>query len=194
MKKKHKGQNLTRKKAQASITGKLLSKKKSKEERPSVWRFFITYLILIALLLLLIGLEPVKKVLDINGVHTQMMMFFTAICLKPFGVIQEIKGSIIHLKGISLNVRFGCNGLEAFFIYIAAILSFPASKKKKLWGILLGFIIIQGLNILRIAALCLCAVYSKKYFYYFHIYVAQGIMIAFALVIFLFWLNYATEK
>lgn len=181
--KKRKGKSTSRTKAQAAL-------KKS----PSVWRFFITYIMFIALFLLLIGLDPIKKILDINGMYTQMMMFFTSLCLEPFGIIQQIKGSIIHLKGISLDVCFGCNGLEAFFIYIAAILSFPAGIKKKLWGILIGFLIIQGLNILRIAALCLCAVYLKKYFYYFHIYVAQGIMIAFALVLFLFWLNYATEK
>ena len=194
MKKKRKGQRTTQTKAQAALTRKSLSGEKSKKKNPSVWRFFITYLIFIVLFLLLIGLDPIKKILDINGIYTQMIMFFTVICLKPFGIIQGIKGSIIHLKGISLNVLFGCNGLEAFFIYIAAILSFPAGIKKKLWGILMGFLIIQGLNILRIAALCLCAVYLKKYFYYFHIYVAQGIMIAFALVLFLFWLNYATEK
>ena len=186
-------QNLSRKKVNTAVKRES-SKNNSKKRDASIWRFFISYLIFIALFLLLIGYKPVKEILDINGIYTRMIIFLTATCLKPVGIIQEIKGSIIHLKGISLDVRFGCNGLEAFFIYIAAILSFPASKKKKLFGILIGFLIIQGLNILRIAALCLCAVYLKKYFYYFHIYVAQGIMIAFALILFLFWLNYAAEK
>lgn len=159
-----------------------------------MWKFFITYLVFISIFLLLIGIESVKNFLDINGIYTKMILFLTSVCVTPFGIIQDIEGSIIRLKGISLNVLFGCNGLEAFFIYLAAILAFPASAKKKLLGVLLGFLVIQGLNILRIVALCFCAVYLKSYFHYFHIYVAQGIMIAFALVLFLFWLNYAVEK
>ncbi len=194
MVKKRTTQHLARNKVKTAANKELIPKNNSKKRGASIWRFFISYLVFIALFLLLIGYKPVKEILDINGAYTRMIIFLTATCLKPVGIIQGIKGSIIHLKGISLDVRFGCNGLEAFFIYIAAILSFPASKKKKLFGILIGFLIIQGLNILRIAALCLCAVYLKKYFYYFHIYVAQGIMIAFALILFLFWLNYAAEK
>ncbi len=194
MRKKRKKQIPARKKTPTVATGKSASKERSRANGTSIWRFFLAYIIFIAFFLLLIGLEPIKKILDINGLYTQMILFLTATCVKPFGIIQGIKGSIIHLKGISLDVRFGCNGLEAFFIYVAAILSFPASGRKKMWGVFVGFLIIQGLNILRIVALCFCAVYLKKYFYYFHIYVAQGIMIAFALVLFLFWLNYAAEK
>ena len=194
MKKKRQKQNPAQVKVRNPPVGKAISAEKSARKNPSLWKFFFTYLVLIAFFLLLIGLKPIKEILDLNGVYTRMIMFFTVICLKPFGIIQGIDGSIIHLKGISLNVLFGCNGLEAFLIYIAAILSFPAGLKKKAVGILAGFLIIQGLNILRIAALCLCAVYLKQYFYYFHIYVAQGIMIAFALVLFLLWLNYAIEK
>jgi len=50
------------------------------------------------------------------------------------------------------------------------------------------------LNVLRIAGLGLTAVYSQKYFYAIHYYVAQGFMIALALVVFLGWLNYASKK
>ena len=171
------------------MSGKSLSYK-----YPSIPRFLIIYLMLMGLFLLLIGLEPIKKVLDINGIYTNMIIMLTAAVLKPFGIVQGIKGSILYLKGISLDVRFGCNGLEAFLIYMVAILSFPASIKKRLYGISAGFVVIQFLNVIRIALLGLIGIYFKHFFYYFHIYVAQGIMIAIALVLFLFWLNYATEK
>ena len=172
----------------------LMPKETPKTKAPSIWRFIITYLILMALFLFLIGLEPIKKVIDINGLYTKMIVSLTALSLSPFGIVQGVKGSVIHLKGISLDVRFGCNGLEAFLIYTVAILSFPAKREKKLWGILAGFFIIQALNILRIVSLGLSGIYLKGYFYYLHIYVAQGIMIAVALVLFFSWLYYATEK
>ena len=57
-----------------------------------------------------------------------------------------------------------------------------------------GFFVLQILNVLRIAGLGLSGIYLKDYFHYIHIYVAQGMMIAVALVLFLVWLNYATQK
>jgi len=159
-----------------------------------VWKFLITYIVLMGLCLLLIGLEPIKKVLDINGLYTEMIVYLTALILKPFGVVQGISGSVINLKGLSMDVRFGCNGLEAFMIYMVAVLSFPAGKGKKLMGIIVGFGLLQFFNVLRIAGLGISGVYMKDYFYYLHIYVAQGIMIAIAFVFFLLYLNYATQK
>lgn len=160
----------------------------------SVLRFLISYVVLMGLFVLLIGLEPVKKIVDINGLYTTMIVYFSTLALKPFGIVQGMHGSVITLKGLALNVRFGCNGLEAFLIYTVAIISFPAGIIKKIIGITGGFIILQVLNIMRIAGLGLSGIYLKQYFYYIHIYVAQGIMIAFSLMCFLVWLHYATEK
>jgi len=159
-----------------------------------IWKFIVTYVLLMGLFLLLIGLEPVKKILDINGVYTEMIIYLTAWILEPFNIVQGISGSVINVKGLTMDVRFGCNGLEAFLIYTVAILAFPTKVKKKIVGIVGGFFVLQILNVLRIAGLGLSGVYLKKYFEYLHIYVAQGIMIAVALVLFLFWLNYATGK
>jgi len=160
----------------------------------SVLKFLITYIVLMGLFVLLIGLEPMKKIVDINGLYTTMIVLLSDLALKPFGIVKGISGSVISLKGVALDVRFGCNGLEAFLIYTVAILSFPASIKKKIIGITGGFVVLQALNIMRIAGLGLSGIYLRKYFYYIHIYVAQGIMIALALICFLLWLNYATEK
>ena len=175
----------------------MVRKVQTKEEKGGsfvVWKFIVTYVVLMAIALLIIGLEPVKRVVDINGLYSNMIVLVTALLLKPFGIVEGTRGCIIELKGITLNVAFGCNGLEAFVIYTVAIISFPAATAKKLWGILAGFVILQLLNIVRILALGITGVYFKSYFEYIHIYVAQGIMIALALVLFLVWLNYATKK
>lgn len=80
-------------------------------------KFIATYIILMGLFLLLIGLEPVKKIIDINGIYSKMIVYLTALILEPFDVVKGISGSVIRLKGLALDVRFGCNGLEAFLIY-----------------------------------------------------------------------------
>ena len=162
-----------------------------KSQNRLIARFIITYIVLMGLFLLAIGLEPIKKVLDINGIYTNMIVYLSALAIQPFGIVENVQGSIIHLRGLALDVKFGCNGLEAFLIYTVAILAFPADLIRKLVGIVGGFLILQLLNVLRIAGLGLSGIYLKEWFHYIHIYVAQGMMIAVALVLFLVWLNYA---
>lgn len=145
-------------------------------------------------LALAMSFEPVKRVIDINGVYTDLVVKATAHLLRPFGLVRDVQGSVIHLNGISLDVRFGCNGLEAFLIYMVAILAFPAQWRKKLWGIVVGFFVIQLLNVLRIAVLGYCGVHFPGFFHVFHIYVAQGIMIAVAFALFLIWITNVAKE
>jgi exosortase H (IPTLxxWG-CTERM-specific) len=162
--------------------------------RRIILKFLLLYLGLTGLALFLIGYEPAKKILDVNGAYTGMVVRLTAMALKPFGIVKDVSGSILSLENIALDIRFGCNGLEAFVIYTVAILAYPAAFLKKLQGILGGFLVLQAINIARIAGLSLSAIYLKDYFDYMHIYVAQGMMIAVAIVMFLFYLSYAAEK
>ncbi len=159
-----------------------------------IWKFILLYIGLMGIFLILIGLPAIQTVFDINSGYTQMIIWLSAAALEPFGVVKGTSGSIIALSGINLDVRFGCNGLEAFLIYLAAIIAFPSRVGMKLVGVIAGFAILQFLNVLRIAGLGLSGVYLKEYFHIIHIYVAQGIMIVFALIIFLVWLHYASEK
>lgn len=165
----------------------------SSRKRSLIWRFLLVYVFLMGLFLLLIGLEPIKNVLDINGLYTRMIIFLSISMLKPFDIVQTTSGSVIALPGLSLDIKFGCNGLEAFFIYLAGVLAFPARASKKIWGIVGGFLALQIFNVLRIAGLALSGIYLESYFEIIHIYVAQGIMIAIAFIMFLIWLHYVTE-
>ena len=159
----------------------------------SVKRFAITYLVLMILFFLLIALEPIQNVIDLNGLYTKAIIFITAKILDIMGILCMCQGSVITISGISLDVKFGCNGLEAVMIYTVGIISFPATWKKKLLGIVAGFIVIQIINIIRIVALAYSCIYFKTFFEYIHIYIAQGMMIAVALGIYLLWIVYAKE-
>ena len=159
----------------------------------SVKRFAITYLVLMTLFFLLIALEPIQNVIDLNGLYTKAIIFITAKILEIMGILCTCQGSVITISGISLDVKFGCNGLEAVMIYTVGIISFPATWEKKLLGIVADFIVIQIINIIRIVALAYSCIYFKTFFEYIHIYIAQGMMIAVALGIYLLWIIYAKE-
>ena len=91
-------------------------------------------------------------------------------------------------------MKFGCNGLEAVMIYCVAVLTFPATWKKRFYGIILGFLVIQVLNLIRIVALAYAGVYHRELFDIVHLYVAQGVMIAVALGTFVLYLNYLSHR
>ncbi len=176
------------------------AKKESMGKKPvivtggkGIKRFAITYCILMGTFFFLIGFTPLQKIIDINGLYTQGVVATTAKLLNLLAVPCTYQGSIIQLPSISLDVKFGCNGLEAVMIYSIAVIAFPADWKKKFIGIIAGFLIIQVVNIVRIAGLGYSGVHFPRLFEFLHIYVAQGIMIAIALGAFFLYLNYAKE-
>jgi exosortase H (IPTLxxWG-CTERM-specific) len=139
----------------------------------------------------LLWLKPVHDVVDFNGLYTQALIVLSTAAIGVMGIPFTTQGSLIHLPSISLNVEFGCNGLDAVLLYCIAVLAFPAPWKKKVLGIIGGSLVIQIINVLRIAALAYSGVHHKEIFEYVHLFVAQGIMIAVDFAIFLIYLDYA---
>lgn len=172
---------------------KNLVKQKGGQERErgvSLRRFALTYLILMGAFFILIGFDPILKLIDVNGLYTQAIVAITASILSVLGIASTCQGSIIELFSISLDVKFGCNGLEAVMIYSVAVIAFPANWKKKLIGIAAGFVVIQIVNILRIVGLAYSGIHARNLFEYIHTYIAQGMMIAISLGVFFIYLEY----
>ncbi len=156
-------------------------------------RFAVTYLLLMGVFFFIIGFVPLQKVIDVNGGYTRGVVAATSKVLGILNVPSTSSGSIIRLPSIALDVKFGCNGLEAVMIYTVAVIAFPASWKRRLIGIAAGFAVIQVVNVLRIAGLAYTGVHFPGLFEYIHIYIAQGIMIAVALGVFFVYLGYANS-
>jgi exosortase/archaeosortase family protein len=165
--------------------------KQKRKEGISVWRFALTYLALMGSFFILISLKPIQNIIDLNGLYTKGVVFLTSKILKLLTIPSTYQGSIIQLPSIALDVKFGCNGLEAVMIYSVAVITFPASWKNKFLGILGGFLVIQVINIIRISSLAYSAIHFKNLFETIHIYIAQGMMIAVSLGVFFIYLNYA---
>jgi exosortase/archaeosortase family protein len=159
--------------------------------RISIRRFSLVYLAMMGAFFFVISFAPLQRVIDINGVYTKGVVAATTRVLHAVGIPGSSEGSIIRLPSISLDVKFGCNGLEAVMIYSVAVVAFPASWKKKALGVMAGFVVIQVINVLRIAGLAYAGVRFSSIFEYIHIYVAQGVMIAVALGVFLIYLSFA---
>jgi exosortase H (IPTLxxWG-CTERM-specific) len=165
-------------------------KAKAPQKSSGVLRFVITYLLLMSAFFLVTVLQPVKNIFDLNGLYTQGVVIISANLANILCISAQYHGSVIMLPSVSLDVQFGCNGLEAVMIYSVAVLAYPAGWKKKLLGIIAGFVILQTVNIIRIVFLIYSSMHFKKLFEFIHIYIAQGIMIALSLGVFFLYLTY----
>jgi exosortase/archaeosortase family protein len=157
----------------------------------SIKKFIVMYVLLMGCFFLLIGYVPLQNIVDINGLYSEGVVKVTAALLGYSGITCSSEGSLLRLPSLALDVRFGCSGLEAVMIYSVAVIAFPAPWKVKLAGIAFGFFVLQVVNVLRIGLLAYAGIHFRSVFEYLHVFVAQGIMIALALFIFLAYLRHA---
>lgn len=172
-----------------------LSKNGAKKSNAlSIKRFIFSYLILMGTFFSLLKFRPIESVGKTYDMYRLSIAFLTSKVVGLMGIPSTYQGSVIQLPSISLDVRFGCDGFEAMIIYSVAIVTFPATWKDKALGIVVGFFMIQVINVLRIVSLAYSGVYYRDIFEVIHVYVAQGIMIAVSLGVFLLYLNYVNGE
>jgi exosortase/archaeosortase family protein len=175
---------------------KITPKKKTAEKTGSgnsisIKRFALVYLVLMGAFFFIIGYTPLQKIIDVNGAYTRGVVLVTAKILGILSMPCVVHNSVLQLPAISLDVKFGCNGLEAVMIYSVAVIAFPSTWKKRFLGILAGFAVLQIINVFRIAGLAYAGIHFRGLFEYIHIYVAQGMMIAVSLGLFFIYIRYA---
>jgi exosortase H (IPTLxxWG-CTERM-specific) len=95
--------------------------------------------------------------------------------------------------GFGVSIEAGCNGVEATIVLVAAVLAFPSTWRMKLWGVGLGFIAVQGLNLVRIVSLFFIGQWSLKVFEFAHLYMWQALIMLDVLVVWLLWMRYVAK-
>lgn len=109
--------------------------------------------------------------------------------LRLLGQPVTMQGTVIRSHQFAVNIRNGCNGVEAMLIFLAAVLAFPASWKSRLSGLALGILAIQVVNLVRVVALFLTGVYFPRIFDASHTVIWQTIVILFGVLLWIFWAN-----
>lgn len=129
-----------------------------------------------------------------NPVNDRAIVPFTAGIAKVSGSILNVIGEGVRVNGTTItsprfgvNINNGCNGVEAMLILLASIVAFPASMKARAIGLLLGAIVVQILNFIRIITLYLLGAYQPRLFDLFHTAVWQIVIILAAIGFFLVW-------
>ena len=87
-----------------------------------------------------------------------------------------------------------CNAFSLMVLYGGFILSFPGKSKKKWWIIPTGILIIHLLNILRVMALVLLALYSPASLEFNHSYTFTLIVYSSIFIMWMYWVKQYTRK
>lgn len=148
------------------------------------------------LILFLVLLAGGFTLISVNWVNDHAVEPFTAGVARASGLALNLLGQDVTMQGtvirgprFAVNIRNGCNGIEAMLIFLAAVLAFPASWRSRLIGLALGILAIQIVNLVRVVALFLTGVYFPRLFDSSHTVIWQTIVILFGVLLWIFWAN-----
>ena len=168
--------------------------KEPTQPTPSFWqrnRRELTFLIAFALLL---GVS--FSLISLNWVNDHAIEPLTAGIARMSGAVLHLLGQDVTMAGtvirsprFAVNIRNGCNGVEAMLIFLAAVLAFPASWRSRLLGLGLGIVVIQVVNLIRVVALFLTGAYLPRFFDSSHTVVWQTLVILTGVLLWIFWAN-----
>lgn len=134
--------------------------------------------------------------ISLNWVNDHVIEPFTGGIAKVSGATlgllgQDVRmqGTIIRGKRFAVNIRNGCNGVEAMLIFLAAVLAFPAPWRARLLGLVVGVVAIQAVNLIRVVALYLTGAYFPSWFDASHTVVWQTVVILFSVLLWILWAN-----
>lgn len=98
----------------------------------------------------------------------------------------------IH-SGVGVQIEPGCNGVEACIVLVAAILAFPARWRHKFFGIWLGVLAVQVVNVLRVVSLYYLLQWNQPVFEFVHLYMWQALIMLDVLVVWLAWVRFVGQ-
>ena len=118
----------------------------------------------------------------ISSIQTDLTAYLLSIIL-PDNLMKSHE--IFIDSRYSLIVERACNGLIAYFMLLASIISYPLTIKKKIIWIVISYIIITTVNIFRIWLVTQFVLKDKSYFYLSHDIIGNILLIFTSLLLFI---------
>jgi len=87
-----------------------------------------------------------------------------------------------------------CNGAWAHLVFLAGVLAYPTAWRARMLGAAVGTLVLFLVNLLRVTSLYLIGVHAPAFFRATHVYVWQFLIIAFALLLFVVWVDAVADR
>ncbi|HSP14577.1 MAG TPA: exosortase H [Thermoanaerobaculia bacterium] len=148
-------------------------------------RFIVTFLILLAAFEFSLLIETVDRKVILPFTNSIAVASASIIRTAEGGV--RVSGTTISAPCFAVDIKNGCNGVEATLFVLAAVLAFPATWMKKIIGVILGGLIIQAANLIRVVTLFLIGCRHRAWFDTFHLAIWQTAIFGIAVGFFVVW-------
>jgi archaeosortase B (VPXXXP-CTERM-specific) len=186
MKKKHKKPASENSESKEELIHQEKNKKKAYKK---ILRFVLIFLGLLTLFSLLFSLTANNL---LYPPCTKLVIATTRVVglvLNFLGMETQVKQQFLTLENFGIEVVVECTGLHEIFIFLAAILAYPANLKKKFWGVLLGIPFIFLVNIVRMVFITAISNYKPSAFQFLHLYFWQVTLIMIILCAWILWIE-----
>jgi exosortase H (IPTLxxWG-CTERM-specific) len=160
--------------------------------QPAQKKFLLRFVVALGVFYLLVAIQPVNDHVVVP--FTELLVRISNALLAAIGEKTQAAGTVIQSPAFAVDVKNGCNGIEAALLLVAAMLAFPAPPKQRALGIAAGLLVIQCVNLFRIVSLFWLGVHYRNVFELFHAAVWQTALILLAVGIFLAWSRFARSE
>jgi len=154
------------------------------ESRSPVFRFGLKFGLLLILLYVLLAVPFFDRAL--YG-YLEVNAWLANAILRGLGQPTVVSEVTIQSPHFVMAIRRGCDAVEPTWLLCAAIVSFPASWRHKLKGILAGIVILQVMNLVRIVTLYWIGVHLPGFFNSAHVEIWPTVFIIIAIGLFIGW-------
>jgi len=150
-----------------------------------------TFVVLITVFFIILSWEPILAVFDIGAGLAQLAAWMSFGVLKVIGALGGFPVHRMHTimgsGSFEVDVAPACSGAVPTSIYLAAVLAYPTSWRARGLGTLIGIVVIQLVNVVRVTALFLVGLFFQEIFHDTHVYVAQALVVCVAVALWLYW-------
>ena len=161
---------------------------KLRDQDKQAIRFVLLFFVFVIGFNLLMEISWVQENLVLP--YTTAIAKVSAVLLGLFESSIQVSGTIIRSESFAVDIRRGCDGVIATIILVSACLAFPLTWRQRASGALLGYLLIQILNLVRIVGLFLLGgAGAAQLFDFFHTYVSQFFVIALTMVFWIYWIG-----
>ncbi len=118
--------------------------------------------------------------------------------LSALGQVVYVNGNVLRGNGgagaVALEIKKGCDAVEATALYMAACLAFPVAAQARAVGVALGISVIFVMNVLRIVTLYLVAVYANDWFHTAHVDLWPALILVEAIGLWVLWARSSRKR
>jgi exosortase H (IPTLxxWG-CTERM-specific) len=147
--------------------------------------FLARFVGLLVAFYLIVASHPVNDAVIVP--FTGAVARVSAVVLNVLGEKVEVNGTELRSSRFAVEIENGCNGVETALLFGAAVLAFPAPWRRRLLGLLLGFLAIQVINLVRVVTLFWVGVHRPALFGPSHTVLWQSIVVLCGVLLFLLW-------